>query len=147
MPYKDPTKRRECQRRSRERNRKRVRAYNKTWAKANPEKIAAAQRRWRRKNYLKMLIQYAERRAKSAGLQFKISTQDLVIPACCPWLGIPLKIDGLMDNRPTIDRVNNKKGYVPNNVEVISWRANRLKNNATLAELERMGKRAGKMSR
>jgi hypothetical protein len=39
-------------------------------------------------------------------------------------------------NSPSLDRIDNTKGYVPGNVWVISWRANDLKRNATLEELK-----------
>lgn len=38
-------------------------------------------------------------------------------------------------NRATLDRWDNSKGYVPGNVFVISWRANKLKADATLDEV------------
>lgn len=40
------------------------------------------------------------------------------------------------DGSPSLDRVDNTRGYVPGNVLVISWKANQIKSNATLAELE-----------
>jgi hypothetical protein len=42
------------------------------------------------------------------------------------------------DNAPTLDRINNSCGYVPGNVAVISWRANRIKCDATPEELRRI---------
>lgn len=37
---------------------------------------------------------------------------------------------------PSLDRIVPERGYVRGNVEVISWEANRLKNSATLEQLE-----------
>lgn len=42
---------------------------------------------------------------------------------------------GLSDMSPSLDRLIPSKGYVKGNVVVVSWRANRLKNNASLADL------------
>ena len=39
---------------------------------------------------------------------------------------------------PYVDRIDNDRGYVKGNVEVISWRANWLKANATPEEMRRM---------
>jgi len=41
-----------------------------------------------------------------------------------------------VENSPSLDRIDNSKGYVPGNIAVISMRANMIKNNATLAELK-----------
>lgn len=40
------------------------------------------------------------------------------------------------DNSPTLDRIVPDLGYVPGNVAVISFRANAIKRNATVAELK-----------
>jgi len=37
---------------------------------------------------------------------------------------------------PTLDRINNDLGYIKGNVEVISAKANRLKNNGTIEDFE-----------
>lgn len=52
----------------------------------------------------------------------------------CPILGIELAWGGGAtgrDNSPSIDRLENTRGYTPDNCRVISWRANRLKSDAT----------------
>lgn len=64
-----------------------------------------------------------------------------MVPPCCPVLGIPLvrrKGRGVADHSPTLDRLIPAKGYVRGNVMVISMRANRIKSDATLEELERV---------
>lgn len=43
---------------------------------------------------------------------------------------------GPRDGSPTLDRIVPDKGYVRENVWVISGRANRIKNDATIEELE-----------
>jgi len=58
----------------------------------------------------------------------------------CPVLGITFKrgINGNpLDTSPTIDRIDNSKGYVKGNVVVISYLANRIK---TSADAEQIGK-------
>lgn len=81
----------------------------------------------------------AKSRAKDRGLEFNLEKEDIIIPSHCPVLGIEIKKhEGgrPWDNSPTIDRVDNSKGYTKENSRVISWRANRIKNNASLAELK-----------
>jgi hypothetical protein len=80
----------------------------------------------------------ARTRAKALGLEFNLEESDITIPETCPVLGMPLVFGRLTrnDNSPSLDRIDNTKGYVKGNVVVISMRANRLKNNGTLEELE-----------
>lgn len=65
---------------------------------------------------------------------------DLLVPETCPVLGIPISPEFTCrsDNTPSVDRVDPSRGYVKGNCIVISWRANRLKSDATLNELQRM---------
>lgn len=92
------------------------------------------------------MLASAKSRAKKEGVSFGLTLAHVIIPSLCPILGIPLffpKENGKFyrgPNTPTIDRINPLNGYVPNNIAIISWRANRLKNNATLMELERIVK-------
>jgi hypothetical protein len=77
-------------------------------------------------------------RAKHNGLDFNIHPDMFTIPIICPVLGIPITIQHgrPTDNSPTLDRIDNTKGYVVGNVWIISQRANRIKNDATLTELK-----------
>lgn len=85
-------------------------------------------RRYRR-NWAKSILYAAKERAKLKGVPFDLVPDDLVIPAVCPVLGIPLVIGGSMasPNRPTLDRKVPSLGYVRSNAVIISWRANKLK--------------------
>ena len=82
----------------------------------------------------------ARRRAKEKGLEFSLSRDDIIIPENCPVLGIPLYRNApkYSDNTPALDRVDNSKGYIKDNIFVISFRANRIKNNATIEELKKI---------
>lgn len=83
---------------------------------------------------------YVRARAKSKGIPFDITEEDIQIPAFCPLLGIPLfPGNGLMcDNSPTVDRIDSSKGYVKGNVWVVSYKANRIKNDSKFEEFEQM---------
>ena len=82
--------------------------------------------------------QAAKLRAKKKDLEFSISIDDILIPEKCPLLGLDLSYEdfGIRYNSPSLDRKDPKKGYVKENIWVISSRANLLKNDATLEELE-----------
>lgn len=67
--------------------------------------------------------------------------EGLVFPEKCPVLGIPLIYgeNGMRtDASATVDRIDNQKYYVPGNIHIISWRANRIKNDSTLEELDKL---------
>jgi len=104
------------------------------------EQMAAYMREARRARPEVHMLARIRARAKAKGLAFNLTAEDITIPKRCPILGIPLVVgDGTAnDNSPELDRINNRKGYVLGNVHVISRRANRIKNDATLAELEKI---------
>lgn len=98
------------------------------------------QYRLRRANPARYLWRGAKSRARRSGVAFDILPEDITIPTHCPVFGIPLTIcDGRQtDGSPSLDRIRSTEGYVKNNIEVISWKANRLKGNATAEELRRL---------
>lgn len=88
---------------------------------------------------MKRMLSSARQRAKDKGLMFDIHYEDIHIPNLCPVLKIPLipSTDGqLTDNSPSLDRLIPYLGYTKGNVKVVSMKANRIKSNATSAELE-----------
>lgn len=75
--------------------------------------------------------------AKRRGVEFTITMEDLEWPTHCPILGIELQYftnAGRQEDSVSFDRIDPTKGYVPGNVYICSWRANRLKNNGTAEE-------------
>ena len=81
----------------------------------------------------------AKSRAAREGVSFTIRYSDLPPPpAYCPVLGIPLRYNSgkRTDYSPSLDKIIPGKGYVPGNVAIISFRANRLKGDASLCEIE-----------
>lgn len=85
-----------------------------------------------------MMFYDARKRAQKLDLPFSIIPEDISIPVICPVLGIELTFDGPRDTRPSLDRINPRDGYVPNNIQVISFRANRIKSDASADELRRV---------
>lgn len=94
--------------------------------------------KWFRNNAEARLFSAARGRAKRQGIPFTITIEDIIIPDKCPVLGIPLYRENgkFKYNTPSIDRFVPSMGYVPGNICVISWRANWLKNDGTVEELE-----------
>lgn len=92
------------------------------------------------KNPAHVMVQAAKVRAKKKGLVFNITYRDIKIPTHCPILGIKLEVANNIhnDGSPTLDRINNNLGYTLGNIQVISFKANTIKNNATIEELEKI---------
>lgn len=106
------------------------------------EKHALASKRWRRENAEKQMFMRAKARAGNKGLLFEIQVEDIVIPDKCPILGIEMGIaEGIAaDFSPSLDRIDSTKGYTKDNIVVISYRANRIKNDSSFEEVEKLYK-------
>ncbi|MEE9382874.1 MAG: hypothetical protein V3V08_05610 [Nannocystaceae bacterium] len=117
-----------------------ARRAQRGWAERNAESVAVNRRKERRRNPWKPLLYGAKHRAKRIGVPFNLTAEDVVVPEFCPALGIPLFVgDGKVgQNSPTIDRLVPDLGYVKDNVVIVSFRANAIKNDATLSELQRV---------
>lgn len=90
-------------------------------------------------NKLTYLVAQARWRAEKEGIPFDISISDLLpLPTHCKYLGIELTSKhrhGRLDTNMSLDKIEPNKGYVKGNVQIISEKANRMKNDATLPEL------------
>jgi len=81
----------------------------------------------------------AKMRAQKQGLEFTLALSDISIPEICPLLHVPLEkgIKGFCrPYAPSIDRIDPRLGYTKQNVWVVSFRANTIKQNASLEELD-----------
>jgi hypothetical protein len=123
-------------------NKDKIQAQRRQYRLDHPE---AKTRQWemaktrRICNREKHLWRAAKDRAAKSGISFSIEVSDIVIPELCPLLQIPLTKGSMSrndPNAPSLDRVDNSKGYIPGNVKVISYKANFMKSNATKEELE-----------
>lgn len=82
-----------------------------------------------------------KQRAKRNGRQFSLVAEDLLpLPEICPLLGITLDYSknrgkGFLPDSPSIDRIDNSKGYTADNIWVISNKANSIKRDATYEDL------------
>lgn len=88
----------------------------------------------------KILINAAKKRAKDSNLDFNLTLEDILLPKYCPILGIELKFNNIKacDNSYSIDRIDPSKGYVKGNVQIISFKANTIKNNASFLDIQKL---------
>ena len=117
----------------------------KEYRQKHPERIKESKQKRRlldqkrnkerhRENPVKTLILWSRKTAKNRGLEHTITYDDLVIPERCPVfktefvVGTPLAM--------SLDRIDNSKGYVPGNVQVISRLANSMKRDANQDQLK-----------
>ena len=116
--------------------------YNYKMLKIIREQSRKRKAAWRAKYPEKDMLANARIRAREKDLPFSISYKDIKIPALCPVLNIPLErgVGVSHDNSPSLDRITPDKGYVLGNIKVISYRANRIKSNATNEELVAVAK-------
>jgi hypothetical protein len=115
-------------------------ATRKIYRENNP-KVLEDQRALYKKYPTRVLVYEAKKRAKKLGIPCTIVPEDLVIPEFCPVLGIPIipyNTENNRDSCPSLDRINLNYGYIPENVCVMSYRANRLKNDGTLDEHDKL---------
>ena len=113
--------------------------------KADPKKDMAKQKEWKLNNIERYLVQSARNRAKKYNLPFDITHEDVVVPEFCPYLGIKL-VPFSERSSPSLDKINPELGYVKGNIQVISTKANTMKNNATQDELVRFAESVLKMN-
>jgi hypothetical protein len=103
---------------------------------ATRERKRITRQKERVRNREQEILRRARYRAKKLGLEFNLDVSDIVIPELCPLLEIPIVfVNSIAPGNPSLDRIDNTKGYVKGNVKVISYQANTMKSNATLTEL------------
>jgi hypothetical protein len=132
-------------------NREHVREQNRLWEKANPEKVLAKKRRYRAdpnsgvsrnerspQTRRRQLFLRIRKRAEREGIEFTLRYEDIVWPQTCPVFGFAIDYHpkgSRNHDSPSIDRLDSSRGYTPDNIIVMSWRANWLKRDASLSEL------------
>ena len=114
--------------------------HNKKYVTNNRAKILARQQSWYKKNFKKIILRIAQKRALEKGIPFSLTEEDFIVPEFCPVLGIKLECcsENRKNNSITLDRIIPSLGYTKENVRVISWRANMLKKDGTLEEFRKI---------
>jgi hypothetical protein len=101
------------------------------------EKEKAQRRASYKRNHIHNIVANARERALAYGYEFDIQDSDIVIPERCPLLNVPFILGekGNYEYTPTIDRIDNSKGYTKDNIWIITKKANAMKNSASFEEL------------
>jgi hypothetical protein len=90
------------------------------------------------KTHQRLIWERSKQSAQERKLDFNIDVDDVIIPEYCPLLSCKLTFTYTQENRDTyysIDRINSNLGYVKGNIQVMSLKANTMKNSATQNEL------------
>lgn len=109
----------------------------RNWAQKNSLKYKEQRRlqgiRHRINNPDKYLWRIARKRASQLDIEFQINPEDIIIPNSCPVLNVDFVSNTLL--AMSLDRIDNSKGYIKGNIQVISRLANMMKSSATIEEL------------
>ena len=122
----------------REIHKEELKEYAKKYRKENPELKAIQTRKYYEKHFKKTMVYSAMRRALALGIPFDITEEDIIVPEKCPIFGVTLTLGrgGSCRNSPSLDRIIPKLGYIRGNIQVISQKANNMKNDASEEELK-----------
>lgn len=100
-----------------------------------------------KRGHLSALLGLAVQRAKHRKLEYNLTLDYIcsIAEPTCPILGIELEYGygqligkkTVTANSPSLDRLDTSKGYTIGNVQVVSYKANTMKSNATNIELTR----------
>ena len=106
---------------------------------ANEREIERRNKTWK-DDAAQILLNNSRQRAKNSNIENTLKKEDINIPDNCPVFDIPLKREdkSTWNNAPSIDRIDNNKGYTKDNIVIVSRRANILKKDATIEELEKL---------
>lgn len=123
-------------------NKDKVKQSQQDYYKENKEKVLVRTKQQYLSNipgsFEKRLLNSARNRAKRSNLDFNLSLQDIVIPNLCVYLNIPLTTivgKGKVMSNASIDRIDSTKGYTKDNIQIISWKANIMKQDASIETL------------
>ena len=117
----------------RDKNKEALKEKGKKWYSENKEKV----KEYQKKNRDSAVLRNIKHRASKLGLPFNLTVEDIQNPGICPVVGIKMERGPVKDFKtsPSVDRIIPELGYVKGNIQVISNKANTMKNDATPEEL------------
>ena len=91
------------------------------------------------RQYKVTMLRKARNRASKRNIYFNLELDDITIGERCPILDTPFKVGS--DNwqtSPSLDRIDNRRGYEKGNVIVVCAMANSIKNQATPSQIKKV---------
>ena len=91
------------------------------------------------KDYRLHMLRMAKKRARRRNIFFDLNLEDIKIGTHCPILCLKFEVG--MDNwqnSPSLDRIDNNRGYESDNVIVVCMMANTIKNQATPDQIRKV---------
>src|SRR4030042_3294934 len=77
-------------------------------------------------SFKRYMIRCTKNHSKRENLENSLNVDDIIIPDICPILKTKIII-GDLKFTPTVDRIDNNKGYIKDNIKIISRLANNMK--------------------
>ncbi len=113
--------------------------YKEEHNKRNRKYYKGTRSKQYRKDPVHYLFMVAKQRAKKNGLEFSITENDIKVYKICPILGTQLDVlTNKVNTSMSLDRIDNTKGYIPGNVAIISRRANLMKRDCSIEQLQKI---------
>lgn len=118
---------------------------SKKFYEKNKEACHAAVSEARAADPCRRILNSSYGNARSRGIPHEVGIKDVreVYPKdnICPIFGTPFtnikqsQAGKKIGTNPSLDRIDSTLGYIPGNIQVVSWRANSMKSDATKEEL------------
>ncbi len=92
---------------------------------------------YRKENPAQKTLDNIRQRSKKAGVPCDLEIEDIVKVTICPVFNIKLERSnkGFSQTSPSVDRIDPKRGYTKDNIQIMSNLANTMKQNATKEQL------------
>lgn len=100
----------------------------------------ASKEGWLGRTFEQTMLAASKHRAQKRGIPHTITIDDIVIPEKCPILGVNIQLIRGSRYAPSLDQIEPNKGYTPDNIIVMSHRANQLKSNISKEEAALLNK-------